>query len=45
MVAEKVERHHREKNENARNQNPRVTREILYVLRLRQQVAQLAAGS
>src|ERR1039458_6885621 len=39
MVAEEIERHHRKENVDARNQDPRVAREVLHVLRLREQVS------
>src|SRR5882757_6677705 len=39
MVAEEVEGHHGQENEDAGNQDPRVAREVLHVLRLREQVS------
>src|SRR5580658_1205967 len=44
MVAKKVERHHGEKNEDARDQDPRIAREVLRILRLREQVAPARCG-
>src|SRR5271156_1294708 len=39
VVAEEVEGHHREEDEDAGNQDPWIAREVLHVLRLRQKVA------
>src|SRR5208283_1561233 len=39
MVAEKVKRHHRKENEDARNQDPWVARQVLHVLRLREKIS------
>src|SRR5271156_5118675 len=39
MVTEEIERHHGQENEDAGDENPRIAREVLHILRLRQQIA------
>src|SRR6266849_136966 len=44
MIAQEIERHHRYRNEHARDQHPRIVLDILRIHRLRQQIAPTRRG-